>query len=68
MDEDIWFCRASLTECELYLLLEGEEKFTEALKFVPGWAFASWEWVHLTAKLLNSLNSGVSFSPVWSWE
>ena len=41
MDDEIWFCRASLTERELYLLFEGLEKFTDALKLVPGWALES---------------------------
>ena len=43
MEDDIWFCRASCTEVELYLLLEGLEKFTDAVKLVPGRAFASCE-------------------------
>ena len=41
IEEEIWFCRASFTLCELYLLFEGLEKFTEAEKEVPGLAFAS---------------------------
>ena len=36
MDDDIWFCRASFTERELYLLLEGLEKLTDAVNDVPG--------------------------------
>jgi hypothetical protein len=43
IEEDIWFCRASCTEVELYLLFEGLEKFTDAVKLVPGRAFASCE-------------------------
>ena len=41
IDDDIWFCRASCTEVELYLLLDGLEKLTDAVKLVPGRAFAS---------------------------
>ena len=36
MDDDAWFCRASVMDVELYLLLEGLEKFTDALNVVPG--------------------------------
>ena len=41
-DDDAWFCRASVTDLELYRLLEGLEKFTEALKVVPGMNLLSW--------------------------
>ena len=46
MDDDAWFCRASETDVELYLLFDGLEKFTDALNVVPGCALESWEWDH----------------------
>ena len=36
MEDEIWFWRASDTECELYRLLEGLEKLTDAENDVPG--------------------------------
>ena len=54
IEEDTWFCRASLTEWELYLLLDGLEKFTDALNVVPGWDLGSWECDHLKPKFLVS--------------
>jgi len=42
IEEDVWFCITSDTLLELNLLLEGLEKFTEALKEVPGLALESW--------------------------
>ena len=68
MDDDIWFWRASVTDVELYLLLDGLEKFTEALKVVPGRAFESCEWLHLTPKFLVWKKSALPRSPVWSFE
>ena len=68
MDDDIWFWSASFILVELYLLFDGLEKFTEALKLVPGLAFESWEWVHLTEKFRVWKKSALPFSPVWSFE
>ena len=48
----------------MYLELEGLEKFTDALKLVPGLALESWLWLYLTPKLEEVKNSGVPFSPV----
>jgi hypothetical protein len=50
------------------LLFEGLEKFTDALKEVPGLAFASCEWLHLTPKFRVWKKSELPFSPVWSLE
>ena len=52
MEDDAWFCRASFTERELYRLLLGLEKFTDALKEVPGCALESWEWLQRMPKLV----------------
>ena len=52
IDEEVWFCRASLTECELYRLFFGEEKLTEALNDRPGWDFESCWCDHLRPKLV----------------
>jgi hypothetical protein len=41
MEDEIWFCNASCMEVELYLLLDGLEKFTDAVKLVPGLALGS---------------------------
>jgi len=68
IEDDIWFCRASVTDVELYLLFEGLEKFTEALNVVPGRALESCEWLHLTPKFLVWKKSELPFSPVWSFE
>ena len=68
MEEDIWFWRASVTLVELYLLFEGLEKLTEALKVVPGLAFESCEWLQRTAKFLVWKKSVLPRSPVWSLE
>ena len=68
MDELIWFCRASCTDVELYLLLDGLEKLTDALNYVPGLALASCEWLHLIPKLRVWKKSELPFSPVWSFE
>ena len=68
IDDDIWFCNASLIELELYLLLDGLEKLTDALKDIPGFAFESWEWLQRTAKFLVWKKSELPFSPVWSLE
>ena len=68
MDDEIWFCRASFMDVELYLLLPGLEKLTDALKLVPGRAFESCECDHLTAKLVVWKKSLLPFSPVWSLE
>jgi hypothetical protein len=43
MDDEIWFWSASWTDVELYRLFEGLEKFTDAVKLVPGLALGSWE-------------------------
>jgi hypothetical protein len=43
MEDEIWFWRASVTDVELYRLFEGLEKFTDAVKLVPGLAFGSCE-------------------------
>ena len=66
MEEEVWLCSASSIEVELYLLLEGLEKFTEALKVVPGRDLLSWECDHLTLKFLVCMKSFAPFSPVWS--
>ncbi|EJX01438.1 hypothetical protein EVA_10456 [gut metagenome] len=68
MDDEIWFCRASSTDGELYLLFDGLEKFTDALNVVPGLALGSCECVHLNAKFLVWKKSELPFSPVWSLE
>ena len=68
MDDDIWFCRASCTEVELYLLFDGLEKFTDAVKLVPGLAFASCEWLQRIPKFRVWKKSGLPFSPAWSFE
>ena len=68
MEDDIWFCRACCTFVALYLLFEGLEKFTDAENVVPGLAFESCEWFHLTAKFFVWKKSELPFSPVWSFE
>ena len=52
MDDDAWFWTASCTEWALYLLFLGLEKFTDALKVVPGWDLGSWEWDQRIPKLV----------------
>ena len=68
MDEEAWFWTASWTERELYLLLDGLEKLTDALNEVPGRALLSWEWFHFREKLRVWKKSLLPFSPVWSLE
>ena len=68
MEEDAWFCKASFKDRELYRLLDGLEKLTEALKVVPGMNFGSWEWDQRTAKFRVWKKSVLPLSPVWSLE
>ena len=68
MDDEIWFCRASVTSRELYRLLDGLEKLTDAVKLMPGRAFESWECDHCRPKLRLWKKSVLPFSPVWSLE
>ena len=68
IDEDVCVCNASFILLELYLLLDGLEKFTDALNDVPGRAFGSCVWDHFTEKFLVWKKSVLPFSPVWSLE
>ena len=68
MDEEAWLWMASSSDRELYRLLDGLEKLTEALKVVPGMNLVSCEWDQRTAKLRVWKKSVLPRSPVWSLE
>ena len=68
IEDDIWFCSASCTDVELYRLFEGLEKFTDAVKLVPGLALGSCEWLHLIPKFRVWKKSELPLSPTWSFE
>ena len=68
IEDDTWFCIASFTERELYLLFDGLEKLTDAEKLCPGWALASCVWDHLSPKLRLWKKSLLPLSPFWSFE
>ena len=68
IEDEIWFWSASVTDVELYRPFEGLEKFTDAVKLVPGRALASCECDHLTPKFLSCWKSELPFSPIWSFE
>jgi len=54
MLEDVWDCNASSMDWLLNRLLVGLEKFTEALKDVPGRFFGSCVWLHRMEKSPDS--------------